>query len=233
MAGKVFFICSCGMSNLVPADSKFFYCWNCKKQWPRNPRAGRPVQYGKDRPKRVYRAWPERNRYYPRPQQPRYVPRTPPTKIQPANFHMSEPPVGPVLGAPPAVAAPAVAAATTAKAGMGVGSVLTIIFSIVVLVVAVTFLVNPSAFVDKVESILASSNSSSSSSSSSSSESCAQVRQYFTSISNCTSSGYGCNKPGYSFCEAKLRNPQCRTMNGVQLCDTDWQQVCIPNKCIP
>jgi len=238
--GKVFFICSCGMSILVPADAKFFYCWKCNKQWPRNPRAGRPVQYGKGWPEIGNRAWLERNRRlprrrqprYPNPKQPRYGPRTPPTRIQPANFRMNEPPVGPILGDPSAVAAPAVTApAAAASAGMGFGSVLTIIFSIVILVVAVAFLANPSAFVDKVESILTS--ASSPSSSSSSSDSCAAIRQGFTSITNCTSSGYGCNKPGYSSCEAKLRNPQCTTMNGVRLCDADWQQICIPNKCIP
>lgn len=227
--GYVFHICSCGMSILIPADVSSFYCWNCRRQWPRNPRAGRPVQYGSRRPKRVYRAWPERGPYYPRPQPVRIAPLTPPTKIMPANFRMIDPPVGPIPGAEPPVV-PATAAAPVKAATNTAGMIFWAAFTIIMLVIAVSIITNPRGFLDKIEGILSSSGSSSSGSTTS----CAEVNRMFSSIGSCSSSNGYTTKSGYSWCDVTLRQKSgCSTSGGVTLCDSGYGQGWVPNRCIP
>lgn len=228
--GSVFFRCSCGMSILVPADAKNFYCWNCGRQWPRNPRAGRPVQYGSSRPRRVYRAWPERGPYSPRPQAPVVAPATPMPKVQPANFRMSNEPVIPP--SMPSAAAPAPAAA---KAHLGFSFYFWLAFVVVMLGLAAGIIVNPRGFVDNIESLLAASRSSSSGSSSAGSGStCDRIHEEFSAIGDCSRVGGGVTKAGYSYCNVEMRsNSGCQTNNGVTLCDTGFGQAWIPNECIP
>jgi hypothetical protein len=233
MAGNmVFMVCSCGMAILIPAEATSFYCWNCHRQWPRNPRAGRPVQYGKNRPPRVYRKWPERITHNPniRPQPAHFAPPTGRTIVQPADFHMNEAPVGPILGE--SASAP-VAAAATAKAGSTAGTVFWMIFSLVMIGVAVSIALNPQGFVDKVADLLGSSGSSSSSSISLG-NSCTKVNQAFSYIGDCSRSNGYSTKSGYSYCYVETRsNSGCQTSGGVTLCDSGTGQAWIPNACIP
>lgn len=226
-SGYVFHICTCGMSILVPADAGSFYCWNCRRQWPRNTRAGRPVQYGSNRPKRVYRAWPERGPYHPRPQPLRIAPPTPPAKIMPAQWGTVQAPVGPILGAE----APAIPAAVPVKAASNTaGMIFWAAFTIIMLVIAASIIINPRGFLDKFEGILSSSGSSSNGSTTS----CAEVNRMFSSIGSCSSSNGYSTKSGYSWCDVTLRQKSgCSTSGGVTLCDSGYGQGWVPNKCIP
>ena len=229
------YYCACGRPTLLPLGTTSYICWGCHKTSTWDPSRAHPVQYGQFRPRFPVVRYPSRvdpgPTRRPIPRNPIYRAPTPPPQMRPADFRMLEQPVGPILGDPPAPPAPVAAAP---KAGLGFGGVVGIAISITIVVVAISALVNPEGFQDKVNDILSSVGVSSAgdllSGSGSSNDSCAKVREAFSYIGDCSPS----SRAGYQYCYVKTRsNSGCQTMNGVRLCDSGEGDAFIPNECVP